>query len=69
MQAHSRAVETSRSISKTTMNFFDTLDLHATKLTKIVEEGQTANNQKLCELERKFEVIRFIFYSCFLLTC
>lgn len=54
-EAHSRAVETSRSISKTTMNFFDTLDMHATKLTKIVEEGQTVNDQKLFELERKFE--------------
>ncbi|KVH88474.1 hypothetical protein Ccrd_026745 [Cynara cardunculus var. scolymus] len=54
-EAHSRAVETSRSISNTTMNFFDTLDTHATKLTKIVEEGQTANDQKLFELERKFE--------------
>ncbi|PWA85208.1 P-loop containing nucleoside triphosphate hydrolases superfamily protein [Artemisia annua] len=54
-EAHSRAVETSRSISNTTMNFFDTLDMHATKLTNIVEEGQTVNNKKLCELERKFE--------------
>ncbi|KAL4587620.1 hypothetical protein LXL04_000492 [Taraxacum kok-saghyz] len=54
-QAHSRAVETSRSISKTTMNFFDTLDTHATKLTKIVEEGQTVNDEKLFELEKKFE--------------
>lgn len=67
MQAHSRAVETSRSISNTTMNFFDTLDMHATKLTNIVEEGQTVNNEKLCELERKFEVIRFVFLSCLLL--
>ncbi|XP_076936470.1 kinesin-like protein KIN-5D [Bidens hawaiensis] len=53
--AHSRTVETSRTISKTTMNFFDTLDVHAAKLIKIVEEGQTVNDQKLFELERKFE--------------
>lgn len=63
MQAHSRAVETSRSISNTTKNFFDTLDVHATKLTKIVEEGQIVNDQKLMELERKFEVTRFVLYS------
>ena len=56
MQAHSRTVETSRSISKITTNFFVTLDMHATKLTQIIEEGQTANEQKLSELERKFEV-------------
>ncbi|CAH1418273.1 unnamed protein product [Lactuca virosa] len=54
-EAHSRAVETSRSISKTTMSFFDTLDMHATKLTKIVEDGQTVNDQKLFDFERKFE--------------
>ncbi|XP_071721316.1 kinesin-like protein KIN-5D [Rutidosis leptorrhynchoides] len=54
-EAHSRAVETSRSISNTTMNFFNTLDKHAKKLTEIVEEGQIVNDQKLTELERKFE--------------
>ncbi|PWA42619.1 kinesin motor domain-containing protein [Artemisia annua] len=54
-EAHCRAVETSRSISKITTNFFVTLDMHATKLTQIIEEGQTANEQKLSELERKFE--------------
>ncbi|CAI9287932.1 unnamed protein product [Lactuca saligna] len=54
-EAHSRAVETSRSISKTTMTFFDTLDIHATKLTKIVEDGQTVNDQQLFDLEKKFE--------------
>ncbi|KAL8213831.1 hypothetical protein R6Q57_003280 [Mikania cordata] len=54
-EAHSRAVETSRAISKTTMNFFDTLDMHATNLIKIVEEGQMVNDKKLFELERKFE--------------
>lgn len=57
MQAHNRAVETSRSISNITTNFFATLDMHATKLTQIIEEGQTANEQKLSDLERKFEVM------------
>ncbi|CAI9297888.1 unnamed protein product [Lactuca saligna] len=54
-EAHCRAVETSRAISGITANFFVTLDMHATKLTEIIEEGQTVNDQKLSELERKFE--------------
>ncbi|XP_024968259.1 kinesin-like protein KIN-5D [Cynara cardunculus var. scolymus] len=54
-EAHARAVETSRSISNITTNFFVTLDMHATKLTQIIEEGQTVNDQKLSELEKKFE--------------
>ncbi|KAI3782388.1 hypothetical protein L2E82_12433 [Cichorium intybus] len=54
-EAHCRAVETSRAISGITANFFVTLDMHAMKLTEIIEEGQTVNEQKLSELERKFE--------------
>ncbi|OMO91381.1 hypothetical protein COLO4_18411 [Corchorus olitorius] len=54
-QAHSRAVDTARSISKITVNFFGTLDMHASKLTKIVEEAQTINDNKLSEFEKKFE--------------
>ncbi|KAK9280536.1 hypothetical protein L1049_014228 [Liquidambar formosana] len=54
-EAHSRAVETTRSISKITVNFFKTLDMHASKLSQIVEEAQTVNDQKLFELEKKFE--------------
>ncbi|KAF8395042.1 hypothetical protein HHK36_018981 [Tetracentron sinense] len=54
-EGHCRAVETTRSISKITVKFFKTLDLHASKLTQIVEEAQTVNDQKLCELEKKFE--------------
>ncbi|XP_021716249.1 kinesin-like protein KIN-5D [Chenopodium quinoa] len=54
-EAHSRTVETARSISKVTLNFFNTLDIHASKLTCIVEEAQTVNEQKLSDLERKFE--------------
>ncbi|KAL0460644.1 UNVERIFIED_CONTAM: Kinesin-like protein KIN-5D [Sesamum latifolium] len=54
-EAHSRAVESTRSISQITVNFFKTLDGHASKLGKIVEEAQAINDQKLSELEKKFE--------------
>lgn len=54
-EAHSRAVETTRSISQITVNFFKTLDGHASMLGQIVEEAQTCNDQKLSELEKKFE--------------
>lgn len=56
MQAHARAVETTRAVSKITVNFFETLDRHASSLTQIVEEAQVDNDKKLCELEKKFEV-------------
>lgn len=46
-----------RSVSKVTVDFFKTLDMHASSLTQIVEEAQTVNDQKLSELEEKFEVI------------
>ncbi|XP_010259969.1 PREDICTED: kinesin-like protein KIN-5D [Nelumbo nucifera] len=54
-EGHFRTVEATRSISKITVNFFKTLDMHASKLTQIVEEAQTVDNKKLCELEKKFE--------------
>ncbi|KAM0999623.1 hypothetical protein ACFX15_006112 [Malus domestica] len=54
-EAHARAVETARSVSKVTVDFFKTLDLHASNLTQIVEEAQTVNDKKLSELEEKFE--------------
>ncbi|XVF20156.1 hypothetical protein REPUB_Repub11eG0174000 [Reevesia pubescens] len=54
-EAYSRAVDNARSISKITENFFETLDMHASKLTKIVEEAQTVNDNKLSEFEKKFE--------------
>ncbi|XP_051131910.1 kinesin-like protein KIN-5D [Andrographis paniculata] len=54
-EAHSRAVESTRSISKITVNFFNTLDGHASKLGQIVHEAQAMNDQKLSELEKKFE--------------
>lgn len=61
VQAHARAVETARSTSKVTVDFFKTLDLHASNLTQIVEEAQTVNNKKLSELEEKFEVVAVYF--------
>ncbi|KAG6415077.1 hypothetical protein SASPL_122479 [Salvia splendens] len=54
-EAHNRAVETTRSISQITVNFFRTLDGHASMLGQIFEEAQTNNDQKLSELEKKFE--------------
>ncbi|CAA0823153.1 P-loop containing nucleoside triphosphate hydrolases superfamily protein [Striga hermonthica] len=54
-KAHMRSVETTRSISKITANFFMTLEGHASNLGQIVEEAQTVNDQKLSELEKKFE--------------
>ncbi|KAL3850731.1 hypothetical protein ACJIZ3_012613 [Penstemon smallii] len=54
-EAHVRAVETTRSISQVTENFFKTLDGHVTKLGQIVDEAQTTNDHKLSELEKKFE--------------
>ena len=52
-------METTRSISKVTTNFFYTLDVHASKLNKILEETQTVQDQQLCDLEKKFEVALF----------
>ncbi|CAA2933622.1 kinesin KIN-5D [Olea europaea subsp. europaea] len=54
-EAYTRAIATTRSISQITVNFFKTLDMHASKLGEIVEEAQTTNDQKLSELEKKFE--------------
>lgn len=63
MQAHSRAMETTRSISQITVNFFNTLDTHASNLSQIIEEAQTDSDQKLSELEKKFEVIKLFYLN------
>ncbi|KAJ6804908.1 putative 125 kDa kinesin-related protein [Iris pallida] len=55
LEQHLRSVETARSISKITTNFFHTLDVHASKLSKIVEESQTVQYQQLRHLEKNFE--------------
>lgn len=53
-------METAQSVSKTVVKFFKTLDVHASKLTQIVEEAQIVNDHKLSELEKKFEVVSVI---------
>ncbi|XP_039128668.1 kinesin-like protein KIN-5A [Dioscorea cayenensis subsp. rotundata] len=54
-KGHLRAVETTRSISKITTDFFHTLDVHASKLSKILQETQAVQDQQLSQLEKKFE--------------
>ncbi|URE19822.1 KISc [Musa troglodytarum] len=54
-EGHLRTVEATRSISKITSNFFHTLDVHASTLTKILKESQTVQDKRLHELEKKFE--------------
>ncbi|RDX60105.1 Kinesin-like protein KIN-5D, partial [Mucuna pruriens] len=54
-EAHARAVENTRAVSKITVNFFETLHMHASNLIQIVEEAQFTNDQKLYELQKKFE--------------
>ncbi|KAK9123696.1 hypothetical protein Sjap_013298 [Stephania japonica] len=54
-EGHSRAVETTRCISKITVNFFKTVDVHASKLSEIVEEAQNVHDKKLSDLEKKYE--------------
>ncbi|KAK9290841.1 hypothetical protein L1049_009019 [Liquidambar formosana] len=55
LESHSRSLQTTQSISEVTVNFFKTLSMHATKLSQIVEDAQISNDQKLYELEKKFE--------------
>ncbi|OAY81248.1 125 kDa kinesin-related protein, partial [Ananas comosus] len=50
-----RTVETTRSISAVTMNFFDTLDAHSSKLSNIMEESNNVHDEQLSQLEKKFE--------------
>ena len=60
-----------RSVSKVTVDFFKTLDMHASSLTQIVEEAKTVNDKKLSELEEKFEVIgleKLIYQMCLLIV-
>ncbi|GJN36240.1 hypothetical protein PR202_gb25082 [Eleusine coracana subsp. coracana] len=54
-EGHLRAVEASRSISKITAGFFHSLDIHASKLSNILEDTQSVQNQQLLDLEKKFE--------------
>ncbi|KAL4189465.1 hypothetical protein AMTRI_Chr08g207260 [Amborella trichopoda] len=54
-EGYLRTIETTRSISKITVDFFNTLDMHASDLSHIIFETQAVHDQKLCELEKKFE--------------
>ncbi|KAK4741843.1 hypothetical protein SAY87_025431 [Trapa incisa] len=54
-EAHTRGINTTRLISKITVNFFKTLDVHVANLSQIMVEAHTVNNQKLSEFEMKFE--------------
>ena len=50
-------MEASRSISKITAGFSHSLDVHASKLTNILEDTQSVQDQQLVDLEKKFVVI------------
>ncbi|CAI9105253.1 OLC1v1004137C1 [Oldenlandia corymbosa var. corymbosa] len=54
-EAHQRSVKSTRAISQITGNFFKTLDSHVSNLGQIVDEAQNVNDQKLSDLEKKFE--------------
>jgi hypothetical protein len=41
--------------------------MHASKLTQIVEEAQTVNDQKLSELEEKFEVVPVLYSTVWIM--
>ncbi|XP_048633774.1 kinesin-like protein KIN-5A [Brassica napus] len=52
---HSRSIESAKSVSEVMLDFFKTLDTHACKLTKLAEEAQNVNEQKLSAFTKKFE--------------
>ncbi|XP_064970827.1 kinesin-like protein KIN-5A [Musa acuminata AAA Group] len=54
-EGHLRAIESMRSISKITSSLFETLDIHASKLSKILGESLTIQYQQLHDVEKKFE--------------
>ncbi|GAB2286050.1 Kinesin-like protein KIN-5D [Dionaea muscipula] len=54
-QAHCSTVNATRSISKVTANFFETLDMHAFNMVQVVDDGQVVSEQKLTDMEKKFE--------------
>lgn len=49
-------MESAKSVSTVMLDFFKTLDTHATKLTKLAEDAQNVNEQKLSAFTKKFEV-------------
>ncbi|CAL5388085.1 unnamed protein product [Camellia sinensis] len=54
-EAHSRTLQMTQSISSTILNFFESLSLHFSKLTLLMEEACTVNDQELHALEKKLE--------------
>ncbi|GER34434.1 kinesin-related protein-like [Striga asiatica] len=54
-EAHSNAIESTRSIAQIAVDLFKNLSAHALKVDKIMKEEQTTNEYKLSELEKKFE--------------
>ncbi|KAJ3680847.1 hypothetical protein LUZ60_015336 [Juncus effusus] len=49
------SVEATRSISNVTNSFFEALNAQNSKLSLLLEDSQTLNNEKLLQLEKKFE--------------
>ncbi|KAI8013903.1 Kinesin-like protein KIN-5A [Camellia lanceoleosa] len=54
-EVHSRTLQMTRLISSTILNFFDSLSLDFSKLTLLMEEARTVNDQELYALEKKFK--------------
>ncbi|EOA26502.1 hypothetical protein CARUB_v10022551mg [Capsella rubella] len=52
---HSRSMESAKSVSTVMLDFFKTLDSHSAKLTKLAEDAQNVNEQKLSAFTKKFE--------------
>ncbi|KAG8084519.1 hypothetical protein GUJ93_ZPchr0010g9483 [Zizania palustris] len=54
-EGHLRSVEASRSISEIAIGFFNSLDVHASKLASILDKTQSVQDQQLVDLEKKFD--------------
>ncbi|KAI8013900.1 Kinesin-like protein KIN-5D [Camellia lanceoleosa] len=54
-EAHSRTLQMTQSISSTILNFFESLSLHFSKLTLLMEKARTVNDQELHALEKKLK--------------
>lgn len=63
---HSRSMESAKSVSEVMLDFFKTLDTHAAKLTKLADDAQNVNEQKLSAFTKKFEVGFLLFSLSFL---
>ncbi|XP_010542610.1 PREDICTED: kinesin-like protein KIN-5A [Tarenaya hassleriana] len=52
---HSRSLESTRSVSTVMLEFFKTLDMHASKQKELAHEAQSVNEQKLSTFQKQFE--------------